>query len=100
MLSLPITSNCHLGDGDVVWALRYHLVIGVCPASMQDLDKPLTREGGKPVCPGQAMRPWCRCWRVCHDVAFDCGWRACAERSAQASTNWPACRVMMFLILL
>jgi hypothetical protein len=27
---------------------------------------------------------------VCHDVAVDCGWRACVERSAQASTKEPA----------
>jgi hypothetical protein len=28
---------------------------------------------------------------VCHDVAVDCGWRACVDRSAQASTKEP-CR--------
>jgi hypothetical protein len=86
--ALPIASNCHLGDGDVVCALRYQL--GVCPASMQD--RPLTCECGKPFSPGQAMR--CRCCAgvrtVCHDVAVDCGWRACVERSAQASTKEPA----------
>jgi hypothetical protein len=53
--ALPIVSNCHLGDGDVVCALRYQL--GVCPASMQD--RPLTCECGKPFSSGQAMR--CRC---------------------------------------
>jgi hypothetical protein len=36
--ALLIVSNCHLGDGDVVCALRCQL--GVCPANMQD--RPLT----------------------------------------------------------
>jgi hypothetical protein len=27
---------------------------------------------------------------VCHGVAVECGWRACVERSAQASTREPA----------
>jgi hypothetical protein len=83
--ALPIVSNCHLGDEDVVCALRYQL--GVCPASMQD--RPLTCECGKLFSPGQAMR--CRCCAGvstgCHDVAVECGWRACVERSAQASTR-------------
>jgi hypothetical protein len=62
-----IASNCHLGYGDVVCALRYQL--GACTASMQD--RPLTCECGKPFSPGQAM--WCRCCARmhtnCHDVA-------------------------------
>jgi hypothetical protein len=86
--ALRIVSNCHLGDGDAVCALRYQL--GVCPASMQD--RPLTCECGKPFSPGQAI--WCRCCAgvrtVCHDVAVECGWRACVKRSAQASTREPA----------
>jgi hypothetical protein len=69
--ALPIVSNCHLGDGDVVCALRYQLE--VCTASMQD--QPLTCECGKPYSPGQALR--CRCCAgvriVCHDVAVECG---------------------------
>jgi hypothetical protein len=73
----PIVSNRHVGDGDGVCALRYQL--GVCPASMQD--QPLTCECGTPFSPGQAMR--CRCCAgvrtVCHDVAVECGWRACVE---------------------
>jgi hypothetical protein len=68
-----------------VCALWYQL--GVCPASMQD--RPLTCECGKMFSPGQAMR--CRCCAsvhtVCHDVAVECCWRACVDRSAQASTR-------------
>jgi hypothetical protein len=87
--SLPLVSNCHLGDGDVGCALRHQLG-RVCPASMQV--RLLLCECGKRFSAGQAM--CCRCCAgvhtVCHDVAADFGWRACVDRSAQPSTREPA----------
>jgi hypothetical protein len=33
----------------------------------------------------------CGCAQVaCHDVAIECGWRACVDRCAQVSTREPA----------
>jgi hypothetical protein len=32
--ALPVSSNCVLGNGDVVSSFRY--MLGVCPAAMQD----------------------------------------------------------------
>ena len=62
----------------------------MCSTAMQD--RPLTCECGKPFRPGQAMR--CTCCTgvrtVCHDIAVESGWRACVDRSAQASTREPA----------
>jgi hypothetical protein len=52
---LPIVSNVHLGDGDVVRGLLCQ--IGVCPASMQD--QPVTFECGKPFSPEQDIRYRC-----------------------------------------
>jgi hypothetical protein len=83
--ALHIVSNCHLGDGNVVCALRYHLE--VCPANI----RPLTCECGTPFSPRQAMR--CRCCAGAdlrtgyHDVAVECGLRACVEKSAQACSR-------------
>jgi hypothetical protein len=86
--ALPVSSNCVLGDGDVVSSLRY--MLGVCPASMQD--RPLKCECGKDFTPGQAMR--CKCCAgvrtVCHDITVESGWRACVQKSGQASTREPA----------
>ena len=42
--ALPVSSNCLLGDGDVVSSLRY--MLGVCPAVMQN--KPLVVNVGSP----------------------------------------------------
>ena len=67
-------------------------MLGVCPAVMQD--KPLVCECGKPFSPGQAMR--CKCYQgartVCHDISVGSGWRACVQKSGQASTRDPADR--------
>ena len=86
--ALPVSSNCLLGDGDVVSSLRY--MLGVCPAVMQE--RPLVCECGKPFSPGQAMR--CRCCAgvrtVCHDISVESGWRACVHKSGQSSTREPA----------
>ena len=85
MDALPVSSNCLLGDGDVVSSLQY--MLGVCPAVMQE--RPLVCECGMPFSPGQAMR--CRCCvgdrTVCHAVSVESGWRACVHKSGQASTR-------------
>ena len=47
---------------------------------------------GKEPSPGQAMR--CTCCAgvrtVCHDITVESGWRACVQKSGQASTREPA----------
>jgi hypothetical protein len=99
--ALAIVPNFHLGDGDVVCALRYQL--GVCPASMQD--RLVTCECDKSFAPGRLCGVGVV--RVCAQYAMTLPLNAIGvcvlrdlHRPAPGIRLMLTCRVMLLWILL